>query len=443
MGIKVLSCYDGMSCGMIAMLGAGVKVDRYVAFEIDKYAIKTSKYNFPMIEQMGDVFNADFAPYQGFDFLIGGSPCFTAGHMILTDKGYKDISKIEIGDRVLTHKNRFMPVTRLYEKKAATVALKIQGYPKFITTSNHPFYAINRSKNTYSEYKKAHSWRKFSDSPDWVSVSNMTTDTFCGQHIHNSSGENEYDLTSEECYIIGRYVADGHLRNEKRKGRKDSYQYQLILSVGKDKLQEFLGNISENHYTCFLHSQSVYRCVFSSKRLVEIAKLFGRGALNKEIPEFVFDLPNDLIGKFIEGYMSGDGFYDKNKNQYFASTISYKLALGMQRLIGSYYSTNVGISYDKNDRVSIIDGREIKGNYPLYTICFKKGLKKQSIAHIQNGIIWTNVKSIKETGKMEVVYNIEVAEDHSYTVNNCIVHNCTYWSIAQKNNRETEASGLG
>lgn len=73
--MKVLSLFDGMSCGMIAMLLAGQNVDRYVAYEIDKYAIETSRHNFPEIEHKGDVFQADFTEYEGFDFLIGGSPC--------------------------------------------------------------------------------------------------------------------------------------------------------------------------------------------------------------------------------------------------------------------------------------------------------------------------------------------------------------------------------
>lgn len=64
-----------MSCGHIAMQKAGVKIDRYVAYEIDKYAVQTSKHNFPDIEQMGDVFHADFTQYEGFDAVIGGSPC--------------------------------------------------------------------------------------------------------------------------------------------------------------------------------------------------------------------------------------------------------------------------------------------------------------------------------------------------------------------------------
>lgn len=73
--MKILSLFDGMACGMIAMLECNVDVERYVAFEIDKYAIKTSSHNFPNIEHKGDVFDADFTEYQGFDFLVGGSPC--------------------------------------------------------------------------------------------------------------------------------------------------------------------------------------------------------------------------------------------------------------------------------------------------------------------------------------------------------------------------------
>ena len=73
--MKVLSLFDGMACGMLAMQSAGIRVDRYVAFEIDKYAVQTSSRNFPMIEHGGDVFQADFTEFSGFDFLVGGSPC--------------------------------------------------------------------------------------------------------------------------------------------------------------------------------------------------------------------------------------------------------------------------------------------------------------------------------------------------------------------------------
>lgn len=73
--MKILSLFDGMSCGMIAMLEEGVQVDRYVAYEVDKYAIQTAAHNFPIIEHKGNVFAADFTEYKNFDWLVGGSPC--------------------------------------------------------------------------------------------------------------------------------------------------------------------------------------------------------------------------------------------------------------------------------------------------------------------------------------------------------------------------------
>lgn len=73
--MNVLSLFDGMACGMLAMQKVGINVTRYVAYEIDKYAVQTSSHNFPMIEHRGDVFQADFTEFRGFDFLVGGSPC--------------------------------------------------------------------------------------------------------------------------------------------------------------------------------------------------------------------------------------------------------------------------------------------------------------------------------------------------------------------------------
>lgn len=73
--MNIVSLFDGMACGMLAMQGAGVKVDNYWAYEIDKYAIQTATHNFPEIKECGDVFDADFKKYEDIDFLIGGSPC--------------------------------------------------------------------------------------------------------------------------------------------------------------------------------------------------------------------------------------------------------------------------------------------------------------------------------------------------------------------------------
>lgn len=85
-GITVLSLFDGMACGRIALERAGIKVKAYYASEIDKPAMKVAKHNWPDIIHIGDVTkvfyfegwlyteNGDF--YVGkIDLLIGGSPC--------------------------------------------------------------------------------------------------------------------------------------------------------------------------------------------------------------------------------------------------------------------------------------------------------------------------------------------------------------------------------
>ena len=73
--MKVLSLFDGISCGMAALDRAGINVERYDAFEIDKYAIKVSEKNYPQIVHHGDVFGGNFADFKGYDLLLGGSPC--------------------------------------------------------------------------------------------------------------------------------------------------------------------------------------------------------------------------------------------------------------------------------------------------------------------------------------------------------------------------------
>ena len=73
--INVLSLFDGMSCGQIALEKAGIEVDKYYAAEIDKYAIKVAKANYPDMIHLGDVREVKADSLPKIDLLIGGSPC--------------------------------------------------------------------------------------------------------------------------------------------------------------------------------------------------------------------------------------------------------------------------------------------------------------------------------------------------------------------------------
>jgi len=75
--LNVLSLFDGMSCGRIALERNGQEVNKYYASEIDKYAIAVSQYNYPDTIQLGDInnwrsWNIDWA---NIDLILAGSPC--------------------------------------------------------------------------------------------------------------------------------------------------------------------------------------------------------------------------------------------------------------------------------------------------------------------------------------------------------------------------------
>jgi len=74
-GLNILSCFDGMACGLVALKRAGIKVDNYFASEVDKYAIKIAMKNHPEIQQLGDINNYESWVLPKIDLIIGGSPC--------------------------------------------------------------------------------------------------------------------------------------------------------------------------------------------------------------------------------------------------------------------------------------------------------------------------------------------------------------------------------
>lgn len=73
--MRILSLFDGIGCGRVALERAGIPIDIYIASEIDKDSIRVAKKNYPDIIQIGDVREVDFSKFENIDAIIGGSPC--------------------------------------------------------------------------------------------------------------------------------------------------------------------------------------------------------------------------------------------------------------------------------------------------------------------------------------------------------------------------------
>ena len=206
--MNVLSLFDGISCGRVALERAGIPVDKYYASEIDKGAIAISNKNYPDIIRLGSV--EDWRSWgidlSKIDLLIGGSPCFKDGALITTDKGYKNIEDIRVGDMVLTHKNRFREVVKLMVSISSNLyELNICGSPKTEVTGDHPYYVRGMSRVWDSDLKTN---RRIFSEPDWKTVSELTKGDYIGFPIYNLS-ENPYNLTKEDDEDA--FMIDNHL----------------------------------------------------------------------------------------------------------------------------------------------------------------------------------------------------------------------------------------
>ena len=111
--MNVLSLFDGISCGRLALERAGIKVDKYYASEIDKWAIEISENNYPDIIRLGDVmkwrdWNIDWS---SIDLILAGSPCQSLSiTQSKTRQGLNGKSKLffEFVD-ILNHVRQFNP----------------------------------------------------------------------------------------------------------------------------------------------------------------------------------------------------------------------------------------------------------------------------------------------------------------------------------------------
>lgn len=427
--IVVLSLFDGISCGLQALKNQGFIVEKYFASEIDKNAIKVSQDNHPEIIRLGDVTTVGFkngALYSEngswdigqVDLVLAGSPCFVAGTTVDTQEGYKPIEGVVPGDYVLTHTNQYKKVLRIGGKVASNgLSLTAQGVVSTTTTTEHPYYVRSKVKGVFSD-------------PYWKEAGNLVKGDYLGINI-NQESINPFNLTEDECLVIGRYIADGHTRKDYRKteSRPNDRHWQLIISVGKDKIEGFSDKYKLKH-SFYKHSQGVNRAVFSNKRLVEIVEAYcGTDSYTKAFHKVLLDLPLNLLSKVLEGYMDGDGCYTKGGFQ--ATTVSKLLAISLSKVVNKVYGVGTSIDFFARPKTTVIEGRTVN-QADTYTVRFQKERPKRAQYHIIEGVVWCPIRRVEILCDFFEVFNLEVEDDNSYTANSAIVHNCQGFSMAGK-----------
>lgn len=441
--LKLFEAFAGIGSQSMALRNLGIPYINIGISEIDKYAVQSYELIHGKVKNYGDISKIDWNTVPDFDLFTYSFPCFIAGTLVLTDNGYKKIEDIQTGDCVLTHKNRFEKVVNLMINKTNhLIKINCMASEDLFTTKEHPFFVRKKYKewdNSIGQYV-----RKFK-SPEWINASKLTNDYYVGMSVNNKEEipdwcgiEKEWsdgrksrtynkikDCFSNEYFwwFVGRYIADGWYK-ENVSGNN------VVLGIGKSKKEETIKFLDKTGFKYGItEEKTVFKFIICSNELVEFLKQFGKYSYGKFIPNFILNLPVDLLKFFFDGYMSGDGCF--THNLYKATTVSKKLVYGLGQCVAKIYKRPFGIYKTKRPKTTIIENRTVNQRN-TYSINFKTTKNKQDKAFYEDGYIWFPINKIEYKKYNGLVYNMEVNEDNSYTVNNIIVHNCQDVSLAGK-----------
>jgi len=418
--------------------------------EIDRYAVRAHNALFPEAAEKnyGDISKIDWAQVPDFDLFTMSSPCFVAGTLVLTDKGYKPIESVMEGDKVLTHTNSFRNVVRAMKRNYCSMVytLSVPVAHTFVCTENHPLY-VRRM------YHKGHNGDRTFAAPQWLSPKEMmhdlTTDRVqrtLGYHIgyainkeerlpnwngtdinhwgHHKSEDRLSEMfpVGDFWYIMGRYVGDGWKRvGETSKG--------IVICCGGRHEKELTNAFDKLH----LHynkseERTVRKYHICSKELCEFVERYGYYAYGKRIDFETLSLPIPLLKCFIDGLMESDGYVASNGLRKISS-VSEELVYGIGQCVAKVYHRPFSIYKTKRPSKVTIEGR-VCNQRDTYTVTWKETESKQDRAFYENGYIWVPILKLEWAKSRTVVYNLEVEEDNSYTAFGLIAHNCQDFSSA-------------
>lgn len=412
--MKFLDLFAGVGGIRLGMEQAGHECVGWV--EWDKFARKSyvaiHKPDSEFTEKDVNDVSSDKLPKA--DCWCFGFPCFVSGTKVATQDGLKNIEDITTKDYVLTIDGSFQRVLQTMIKTSNDIyQLKIQGQLDTKVTGNHPYYIRKKTKDGYAE-------------PKWISVRDVVPGDFAMSY--SIAGNEEKIITDEEAWLLGRYVADGYIQNGKRAHRANSYNHKTVFAIGAKKANEFRHHLNQYHATESSQG-NVVKFIISNEHLMNLAISFKRGAANKELPTWVYGLDSQQRSLLINGAISGDGYLNKSGYTRY-STISKNLAISLQKLIEQTYGVGVSMFKTNPPKKTVIEGRTVNQR-PYYTLQFKLNQVKTSYDN-SNGIIWYPVNEVKKVDESHNVYNLEVENNHTYTANGVVVHNCQDISVAGK-----------
>ena len=365
--------------------------------------------------------------------------CFPAGTMVLTDHGYRAIESIQVGDVVLTHRQRWRRVTETHSAEKPLVEIRGHGHPGIRVSSEHPFYARQR--------RTRHRGYSF-DPPSWQAASSLERGWYWSAPTtipalpipamaRRSGKATALDVDARLMWLAGRYVGDGWTRLTDTRA-------ELVIICGKSEAPELRQRLemwpragrrvrSGELAWASREVRTAVQFTANSRALVEwLRGNFGHGGAHKSLPAWLYGAPEDLRCAFLDGYLSADGWSGndwKGKELVEATTVSPALAWSLRTLLST-----LGIAatvYRRDTQHATIEGRHVAVR-PAYQVRWRAAVEaNHAQTFVDDGLRWSPVRERRDIDGTHRVFNIAVDDDESYIADGVVVHNCTHFSRAK------------
>ena len=429
---------SGIECMSVACRGLPL---RPVFFsEIEPFPCAVLKAHYPDVPNLGDMSKIQVSSGglhitngkenitldKPLDILAGGTPCFAAGTMVLTPKGYVPIETLNVGDEVVTHRGRLRKILRVGSKIAETAEARIVSRPSMRCTLDHRFWSATKTHHNHDNHLVI-------DDCGFLEVEKNISGYVAQQRAYDIPMPDDFPVggvTSVETVIelAGWYCGDGCIRSY-----KDRKNRVVVLCVNADKMAVLLERLGEKIHICQGNpdANGVFKAQICSTSLAMwLERHFGKLAHCKTVPAWLIAAPQNVRDAFIRGYLATDGCTLPNGTVSF-TTVSKSLAYGVADIL-----RDACVFYNDVPSRCVIQGREVNKR-PFYIV--RKNLYANRF-HKHGDWAFVRVKSLANR-RTEKVYQIEVEEDHSYVSNGIVSKNCQDVSVAGKRAGMSEGSG--
>ena len=439
--MKIIDLFSGIGGFALGFHRAGYQFTEHYFSEIDKHAIANYKHNFPHAKYIGDITSIHGGDFTDIDIITFGSPCFVKGTKTLTNRGFIDISEVCLNDKVLSHTGKWQSVTQINERIHSgyihTIRIGKDTEP-IVCTPEHPFLVVKRNLK-YNSKKRNYdiSWTE----PFWIEAKDMSDDHYVV--VSNQQENIDCDIDINEAYLLGYYLAEGHLDKTIRK-RDNKPLYRIFFSMHEKEKQHFANIINKISYKGRFKNKtniSYYfddkfegkgvKGIISNERLYKLCESVGRGSDKKVVPSFILTANIDIQKSFLDGYMYGDGCYISESRTYQCQSKNISMAYGIRHLVLRVYNELPSIFFTEVSPLKEINNRIVhQKNY--YSIKWIIDKKREVFSYkVNNNIVVKVLKNEKERTTIPV-FNFTVERDNTYTVGNYVVHNCQDFSLAGK-----------